>query len=130
MTILAPFKALTVRFPQLLNGTAHSAVADEDIYSLIKILLLSVAVDDAFYREKYPDVSAAIDAGDYESPRDHFIRHGYFEGRIPSRLSIDQDWYIKNYDDVLLGIENGDIVSAEDHFNLHGYQEGRLPAKP
>ena len=35
------------------------------------------------YRRAYPDVAAAIDSGSFESARQHYIEHGYFEGRSP-----------------------------------------------
>ena len=98
--------------------------------AVLKAMLASVAVDDDWYRTHYPDVAAAIDAGEYESTQRHFMEHGYFEGRLPGRLSVDEAWYIKTYDDIATGMEDGEIPSAEEHFNMHGYAEGRLPARP
>jgi len=130
MTVLVPFKTLTDRYPQLLYPYGKSQSFQEEIFGLIKMMLASVDVDDAWYRRRYPDVSAAVDAGEYQSTRHHFIEHGYFEGRLPCRLSIDETWYIQTNDDVLAGIRNGDIASAEEHFNQYGYVEGRLPVRP
>ena len=129
MRILVPFKALEKRFPQHFDGTGKSEPQNQDFLNVVRLMLASITVDDAYYRELYPDVSAAVDAGTYESTRDHFIQHGYFEGRLPGRLDVDSAWYTKNYEDVFIGIENGEIASAEDHFNLHGYFEGRMPIK-
>ena len=130
MTVLVPFKTLTDRYPQLLYTHGKSQSFQEEIFGLIKMMLASVDVDDAWYRRRYPDVSAAVDAGEYQSTRHHFVEHGYFEGRLPCRLSIDETWYIQTNDDVLAGIRNGDIASAEEHFNQYGYVEGRLPVRP
>ena len=43
------------------------------------------AFDELAYRQKYPDVNAAIAAGAFSSGLQHFIRHGQFE---PTRLGI------------------------------------------
>ncbi len=127
MTVLVPFKTLADRFPQLLSTRGEHAALREEVVGLIKMMLASVRVDDAWYRRRYPDVSAAVDAGEYQSTRHHFIEHGYFENRLPCRLSIDETWYIQSNGDVLAGIRNGEIESAEEHFNQYGYAEGRLP---
>jgi hypothetical protein len=130
MTVLVPFKTLADRFPHLFSTRGGSESLREDILGLIKMMLASVHVDDAWYRRRYPDVSAAVDAGEYQSTRHHFIEHGYFEGRLPCRLTIDETWYIQTNDDVLAGIRSGVIASAEEHFNDYGYVEGRLPVRP
>ena len=129
MTVLVPFKTLADRFPQLLSTRGKTESLHEDILGLIKMMLASVHVDDAWYRRCYPDVSAAVDAGEYQSTKHHFIEHGYFENRLPCRLSVDETWYIQSNDDVLAGIRNGEIESAEEHFNQYGYAEGRLPIR-
>jgi hypothetical protein len=97
---------------------------------IIKLMLASVTVDDAWYRAKYPDVSAAIDAGEYESSQRHFMEHGYFEGRMPGALSVDEAWYLRANEDIAQSIEDGDIGSAQEHFCSYGYAEGRLPVRP
>jgi len=73
MAILVPFKTLAALFPQLLNTHGRSESIQEEIIGLIKLMLASVDVDDAWYRRRYPDVSAAVDAGEYQSTRHHFI---------------------------------------------------------
>ncbi len=129
MTVLVPFKTLVNRFPQLLKPTGRPSDFQDDLHGLIKLMLVSVRVDDTWYRRRYPDVSAAVDAGEYQSTRHHFIEHGYFEGRLPCRLTVDEAWYAEANDDVLAGLRNGEIASAEDHFNEYGYGEGRLPIR-
>lgn len=45
------------------------------------------AFDERAYRLLYPDVAAAIDAGNCPSGLEHFINHGWKEGRIASGLT-------------------------------------------
>jgi len=129
MPLLIPFKALTERYPELLNGDATSAEIHQQVMGIIKMMLSSVPVDDAWYRRQYPDVSAAIDAGDYASAQRHFVDHGYFESRMPCKLSVDEKWYLATNEDVRTGIAVGEIKSGEEHFNLYGYAEGRHPIR-
>ena len=129
MAVLISYKVLLDRFPNILEPSGSNVRAKEDFLELVRLMLALVEVNDQWYREKYPDVSDAVDAGEYRSTRQHFIDHGYFEWRLPGRLTIDEAWYVNEYEDVQIGIENGEIASAEEHFNLHGYAEGRLPVK-
>jgi len=92
------------------------------------MLLLCVEVDEAWYCRTYPDVAEALNAGAYTSAREHFVKHGYFEGRRPRELPVDEVWYRTKYPDVAERIENGEWESASDHFNNYGYAEGRLPS--
>jgi hypothetical protein len=49
----------------------------------LRLFLSPVVVDEERYRQAYPDVAQAMDAGVLESARTHFIERGYFEGRSP-----------------------------------------------
>ena len=91
MTILVPFKALTERFPQLFNGSASATQAREQLVGVVKIVLSSVRVDDAWYKEKYPDVAAAIDAGDYASAQLHFHGARLFRGQDAMQVERRRD---------------------------------------
>jgi hypothetical protein len=53
------------------------------LLDILKSFLQVVAVDEARYCQAYPDVAAAIAAGNIASARTHFIECGYFEGRSP-----------------------------------------------
>ncbi|HKN00457.1 MAG TPA: hypothetical protein VJX23_08060 [Candidatus Binataceae bacterium] len=128
MVMLVPYKLLRERFP-ILSDRSGSPEVREQLFAIVKLLLASVPVDETWYRKQYPDVGAAIEAGRYESAQRHFIEHGYFEERKPSRLSVDEAWYLAANDDVREGLEEGDIESGEEHFNLYGYNEGRLPTR-
>ena len=50
---------------------------------------LDVHVDDIFYQENYPDVS--FDG----SSQEHFVKHGYKEGRLPYLFNLDLEDYKK-----------------------------------
>jgi hypothetical protein len=128
MVFLVPYKTLLERFAILSDETA-SPETREQMIAIMKMMLASVPVDEAWYRKQYPDVDAAIASGRYDSARRHFIENGYFESRMPCRLRVDESWYLAVNDDVRESVEEGDIESAEDHFNKYGYREGRLPAK-
>jgi hypothetical protein len=95
--------------------------------SVIKLFLRSVEVDERWYKERYPDVAAAIDAGLYRSAKHHFIDSGYFEGRLPGEVAVSEDWYLNSYPDVAEGVKDRLFNSGAEHFRLYGYEEGRLP---
>ncbi|MBV9735715.1 MAG: hypothetical protein JO209_07370 [Acidisphaera sp.] len=111
------------------NGGPPRAVSVDAIKEVIRLLLRSVPVDEAWYRGRYEDVAAAIKAGMYRSAKHHFVEEGYFEGRLPAAQQIDERWYIRQNQDVAEGLRNGDFASAQEHFLKFGYQEGRAPAE-
>lgn len=45
--------------------------------------LSALKVNESWYRSRYPDVDAAIQAGSIGSGQEHFMFHGYLEGRLP-----------------------------------------------
>jgi hypothetical protein len=94
---------------------------------LLRAMLRTVAVDEAWYRDAYPDVDEAIRNGELRTARDHFVASGYFEGRKCGRVFVDEKWYLTEYPDVAEGIELGEFMSAQQHFDSHGEKEGRLP---
>jgi hypothetical protein len=94
---------------------------------LLRTMLRYVAVDEAWYRDAYPDVDEAIRKGTVPSAQDHFVSSGYFEGRKRGRVLADEKWYLAEYPDVAEGIELGEFMSAQQHFDYHGEKEGRLP---
>jgi hypothetical protein len=101
------------------------AVSTEGLRGLISALLRNVIVDEVWYRDSYPDVAAAVMAGDVPSCREHYIRSGYFEGRLPSEPLIDEEWYLSRYPDLAEARRAGQLVSARSHFLQRGLQEGR-----
>ena len=85
-----------------------------------------VLVDDVWYLSQYPDVKAQI-PGHFRSARDHFIRNGYQEGRVPIKPMFDEAWYLTTYPDVAEAVRSGRMKSGYDHFIENGYGEGRKP---
>lgn len=126
---LLPFSVLknSVKLMSV-KGQLKVDVTYDEFLEFIKKFLQAVPIDEGWYRTTYPDVDEAIKAGAYRSGRQHFVEHGYFEGRRPFDLEVDEVWYTKTYPDIQLSVLNGEVASAHDHFVRHGYEEGRQPA--
>jgi len=95
-------------------------------------LLLQLAVahsdfDEPGYLQLNPDVRRAVECGEVESGRLHYIGYGYFEGRKGGTAVVEENWYLQKYPDVAAAIREGRIKSAFDHFNSIGAVEGRSP---
>ncbi len=130
MKYLVPFAALKTSVKLLsLKGQLKVDMNYDEFLDLIKKFLMAVPIDEDWYRATYPDVADAIKAGAYRSARQHFVDHGYFEGRRPFDLEIDEAWYLKKYPDIQQGVTEGAIQSAKEHFIRNGYDEGRLPSE-
>jgi hypothetical protein len=89
----------------------------------------NVVIDEQWYLSQYPDVVPEIRPGRFRSARDHFIKNGYREGRLPTDPRVDEAWYLTTYPDVAEAIRSGDFKNAYHHFVEHGYAEGRKPNK-
>ena len=105
----------------------YFAVENHLFFEFVSLFLRDVEVDETWYIDKYPDVRDALEARQVRDPRDHFIRFGYFEHRMPYFIEVDGPWYEKTYEDVADAISKGVFSSAQHHFELVGYREGRLP---
>jgi hypothetical protein len=93
----------------------------------LRDLLQSVEVDEKWYLEFHTDVRVAFRQGKVTSARDHYVKSGYFEDRIPRPMKVDADWYLKTYPDVAEGVRNKKCASAQEHFEQNGFKEGRKP---
>jgi hypothetical protein len=126
---VVPFSALknTIKLVSL-KGQLKVDLTYDEFLAIIRQILQAAPVDEAWYRETYPDVAEAIDAGTYRSAKHHFVANGYLEGRRPFTMMVDEAWYLETYPDVKEGIEEGMFASAQEHFTRHGYDEGRKPA--
>lgn len=111
------------------KGEVVASIKFDEFEKFIKTLLLAVSVDEIWYRINYPDIDEAIRSGTIESAREHFIRDGYFEGRLPFPMTVDEKWYLSTYEDIGSAVADGVFPSAEEHFVSHGYEEGRVPCK-
>ncbi len=129
MKYLLPFSVLKNSIKLLsVKGQLKVDMNYDEFLDFVKKFLRAVPIDETWYRTTYPDVAEAIEAGAYRSAQQHFIEHGYFEGRLPFDLEVDEEFYIKQYPDIETSVQAGVVTSARDHFVRHGYEEGRLPA--
>ena len=94
---------------------------------LFRLALGHVHVDERYYLRLYPDVSIALEQGQFTSPRHHYVEFGYYEDRLPFRIDVDEEYYFRLNPDIKANVEAGLIPSAQVHFEQHGYKEGRLP---
>jgi hypothetical protein len=92
--------------------------------------LANIAVDEAWYLERYPDVRQAVTATHFASATQHYRQAGYTESRLPAEPDVDQTTYLKRYRDLAKAHANGTLQNAADHFIDFGYREGRLPGGP
>jgi hypothetical protein len=56
----------------------------------------NIAFHERFYRNKYPDVSKAIDKKEFLNGHDHFKKYGFRENR-PIATAFDEWWYLGQY---------------------------------
>lgn len=76
----------------------------------------SAFFDRDWYLAKYEDVARhGVD------PVEHYIQHGWREGRRPGPL-FDSRWYLEQYKDV-----GESSIEPLDHYLEHGLDEGRMP---
>jgi hypothetical protein len=124
---LPPFETLKSLIHVTGKGEASQVTMSyENMQRLIRTLLSVVEVDRAFYLSRNPDVVEGIRLGTISSAQQHFIDHGYFEGRLPYPIRVDEAWYRKTHSDVEKTL--GDkFVSGQAHFDGPGYSEGRTP---
>lgn len=64
---------------------AERGIEEARLREVLRRILPLVAFDEALYLRLYPDVKHAIETGDLTSARDHFVAHGFFEGRVFQR---------------------------------------------
>jgi hypothetical protein len=104
-------------------------IVSKDLFRyLMSEILKSVPLDESFYLRTNPDVSEAVARGTISSAREHFVRFGYFEDRMPRHIVVDADYYIASNPDVAEAIASGQLGSPQEHFERYGYREGRLPS--
>jgi hypothetical protein len=111
---------------QVVSGR-HVDVSEKRFHELLHAMLTMIEVDEEWYRQKNPDVVAAIKVGEFQSGRHHYISSGYFEDRFPYNIIVSNDWYLSQYADVAAAVQGGLFSSAQEHFVSNGFREGRLP---
>jgi len=82
--------------------------------------------DEPFYRASYPDIAAAIAAGDMPSGRHHYETCGFVEGR--AAFALDRAWYCQEYPIAALEIAAGEYWDPDHHWLeigcARGYRRG------
>lgn len=131
MKYLPPFELIKgfMRFATV-RGEVRVDATYEDYQKMIRTLLSCIGVDEEWYLRTYVDVAEGIGKGVIISARQHFIDHGYFEGRRPFAMLVDERWYLATNADVAEEVRHGTFESGQAHFDAAGYREGRRPRAP
>ncbi|WP_162561150.1 hypothetical protein [Methylobacterium terrae] len=109
------------------DGNREYVIVDEIFSEIVRFALKQIDFDENWYLDRYKDVGTAIKEGIFLNAKDHFVEHGYFEGRLPYRIPVDEKFYLLKYPDVMTAIRSGVCKNASEHFYIYGAQEGRLP---
>jgi len=86
--------------------------------------------DSSWYLKRYPDIAKSIADRVIPSAKEHYVKYGYVEGRLPGFKGADVEKYISMYPDignklVSLGRSKRRDAAAQ-HFVEFGYKEGRV----
>ncbi len=128
MRYIPPFEAIKGSLNlTTVRGRTRVDVTYDEMQKIIRSLLRVIEVDERFYLARNPDVAEGIRTGSIRSAQEHFIDHGYFEGRLPYPIAVDEAWYLETHKDVADTVRRGEYASAQDHFDGPGYPEGREP---
>ncbi len=128
MKYVAPFDLVKSQVNiSTINGQVKVGLTYESFLNLIRLMIADMDVDEKWYLQQYPDIAAAIAKGVVKSAKEHFVKDGYFEGRLPAPIQVDEKWYLQEYPDVAEGVHSGMVDSGQKHFTQDGYREGRLP---
>jgi hypothetical protein len=109
------------------RGELRVTLPYDSFTNIVRLILATVDVDEAWYLGQYDDIARAVRSGTIVSGRRHFIEDGYFEGRLPFPIKVDEQWYLAQNPDVAQDVRAGRVVSGQVHFDADGYREGRLP---
>jgi len=107
--------------------TPYVAVDRHFLINALRPWLLRIRLDEPWYLANNPDIAESVQEGILSDAREHYVRHGFFEHRMPYRIVPDERWYLDQYADVRASVEQGKIPSGQWHFDEMGFREGRLP---
>lgn len=125
---LPTFASLLNQKTVIVSGTSDYVAVDEFFFSKsLRPLIDRIVLDEQWYLKKYPDVKMAIAKKLVKSAKDHFVRFGYFEHRLPYYIQVSEDWYLEQYPDIKAGIDQREFKSGQEHFEASGFREGRIP---
>jgi hypothetical protein len=120
-----PFLDLVAQFHLVpVRGRLFVEIERDRFLAIVRQQLDLIAVDEAWYREAYPDAAGHIAAGRYDSAKGHYVATGYFDGYLPADVDVDEPWYVSRYAHVRTGLAEGAASSAKDHYLRIGYGEG------
>ena len=77
------------------KGELRVSVSYDDFIKILQMMIAVVEVDEEWYLHEHADIARAINNGNVQSPRQHFIDDGYFEGRLPFPMPVDERWYLE-----------------------------------
>ncbi|WP_295540858.1 hypothetical protein [uncultured Pseudacidovorax sp.] len=120
------FERLQMEVNRIASGRAKEREKIQQLVDLFYgVIARSIPVDPEFYLRTYKDISEAIQSGAVSSASEHFINHGFYEGRLPMEPKIDEQLYCQKYPDIGEAIVDGRIESGADHWASFGRLEGR-----
>jgi hypothetical protein len=107
--------------------TDYIAVDTHYLSHALKEKIGQILVDEKWYLNQYPDVTEALASGNIKTISEHYNIYGYYEHRLPYKISIDEKWYLSEYVDIREAVKSGVFASGQSHFDVVGYKEGRIP---
>ena len=127
MTIASYATLLNRDILRLSSKTRYVAVDRDHLIWLMRPTLQLIYVDSEWYLSSNPDIAEAVANGTVDDARDHYVRYGYYEHRMPYQIDVEESWYLAHYPDVKEAVATGAFSSGRDHFYAVGFAEGRLP---
>ena len=124
-----PSIEIDIQGSQAPSGTTIK-ISVEDLRKIFRIALSNVTVDEAWYLGQVSGLRQDIQNGKFKSPAEHYVMHGYLEGRLPERPIVDEKFYLEQYPDIAAAVKSGTLKSGFDHFVKDGYVEGRMSERP
>ena len=95
--------------------------------ALLRPQIEKIHFDEAYYREKNPDLRDAEARGDIFDLHSHYLSFGFFENRLPCAVEVDGLFYARAYPDVAVALLESRTPSFQFHFETSGFVEGRMP---
>jgi hypothetical protein len=94
-------------------------------HRMIQFDSLTRLFDEEFYLRTYKDIARAVSGGGLKSGLQHYIRHGFAEGR--DAFAFDRSWYSMEYPLAALEVGRGDYASLVHHYVAVGASRGYKP---
>jgi hypothetical protein len=116
-----------VRFLTHKLGIAEADLPDSFAPVAVGEIAIPLLFDNVYYLKQYPDVAAAIAAGEFANTYDHFLQVGLDHGYHPSIL-YNEAFYLEQNPDVQAAVNAGDLASGLRHFLEMGHLEGKDPS--